>query len=66
MRHRKDLFSICFDCDWGVGIISKKQYPSFNNIIGEVQNEFYEFSVLNEFRDEHLNLHSFELWMESK
>lgn len=64
-RHSSDLFSICFDCDWGVGIISKKQYPFFKNIKGKVQNEFYEFSVLNEFRDEHLNLFPFELWTES-
>lgn len=63
-RHNIDLFSICFDCDWGVGIISKKQYPFFNNIKGKVQNEFYEFAVLNEFRKEHLNLYSFEPWME--
>ncbi|MGC1633554.1 MAG: class I SAM-dependent methyltransferase [Gelidibacter sp.] len=61
-RHHSDLFSLCFDCDWGVGVISKKQYPLFNNINGKVQNEFYEFSVLNEFRDEHLNLATFEQW----
>ncbi|HEX9827184.1 MAG TPA: class I SAM-dependent methyltransferase [Flavobacteriaceae bacterium] len=64
-RHHKDLFSICFDCDWGVGILSKTHYPFFNNIKGKVQNEFYEFSVLNEFRNEHLNLYSFEPWAES-
>ncbi|MGV8813796.1 MAG: class I SAM-dependent methyltransferase [Gelidibacter sp.] len=63
-RHHKDLFSICFDSDWGVGLISKKQYPFFNNIKDEVQNGFYEFSVLNEFRKEHLNLFSFEDWVE--
>lgn len=61
-RHKTDLYSICFDCDWGVGILSKKQYPSFNNIKGKVQNEFYEFSVLNEFREKHLNLYDFEQW----
>ncbi len=63
-RHDNDLFSICFDCDWGVGIISKKQYPFFNNIKDKVQNKFYEFAVLNEFRQEHLNLYAFEKWTE--
>ncbi len=63
-RHQTELFSICFDCDWGVGVISKTHYPSFNNIKGKFQNEFYEFSVLNEFRKEHLNLNSFEQWVE--
>jgi hypothetical protein len=64
-RHHSDLFSICFDCDWGVAVLSKKQYPLFNNIEGAVQNEFYEFSVLDTFRKEHLNLCSFEKWKES-
>ena len=63
-RHHKDLFSMCFDSDWGVGIISKKQYPLFNNIESKLQNEFYEYSVLNENRGEHLNLSSFEQWAE--
>ena len=40
LRHTNDLYSICFDCDWGVGVISKKQYPFFNNIKDKVQNEF--------------------------
>ena len=63
-RHRQDLYSICFDCDWGVGIISKKQYPFLNNINDKIQNKFYEFAVLNELRKEHLNLYSFEQWVE--
>ncbi|MFV0572530.1 MAG: class I SAM-dependent methyltransferase [Xanthomarina gelatinilytica] len=63
-RHQNDLFSICFDADWGVGIISRKKHPFFNNIEAKVQNEFYEFSVLNKFRKEHLNLCSFEKWTE--
>jgi hypothetical protein len=63
-RHRHDLFSICFDTDWGVGVISKKKYPLFNTIGGKVQNEFYEFAVLNEFRTNHLNLCFFEQWAE--
>lgn len=63
-RHQSGLYSICFDTDWGVGVISKKQYPDFNTINNKVQNEFYEFSMLNEFRNEHLNLYSFEKWTE--
>ncbi|MEM5564585.1 class I SAM-dependent methyltransferase [Psychroserpens sp. AS72] len=66
VRHQSDLFSICFDTDWGVGIISRKQYPSFNNIKDKVQNEYYEFSVLNKHRKEHLNLHLFEEWTKIK
>jgi hypothetical protein len=61
-RHRKDLFSICFDTDWGVAVISKKKYPLFNTIEDKMQNEFYEYSVLNNYREEHLNLNSFEQW----
>ena len=61
-RHHKNFFSICFDTDWGVGILSKKQYPFFSSLQGKVQNEYYEFSVLNEFRKEHLNLYDFEQW----
>jgi hypothetical protein len=61
-RHREGLYSICFDSDWGVGVISKKQYPSFNHIEGNMQNEFYEFSILDAHRRAHLNLCSFEQW----
>lgn len=61
-RHRKDLYSICFDCDWGVAVISKKKYPLFNSIDGDIQNEFYEYSILEKSRKEHLNLCSFEKW----
>ena len=61
-RHVDDLYSICFDCDWGVGVLSKISYPLFNNIKGKVQNEFYEYSILNKNRKEHLNLCSFDQW----
>lgn len=62
-RHANGLYSICFDCDWGVGVISKKQYPGFNTLKGDIENKFYEFSVLNEHRAQHLNLQSFENWI---
>lgn len=48
--------SCCIDSDWGVGILSKK------HTIGESLkpvNSFYEFSVLDRNRKEHLNLVSF-------
>lgn len=64
-RHQRGLFSICFDSDWGVGIISKKHYPFFNTIHEPVQNEFYEYSILNAYRQKHLNLYPFEQWAES-
>jgi len=63
-RHLTGLYSICFDTDWGVGVISKKKYPFFDTIKDPIQNEFYEYSLLNEFRDQHLNLRSFEQWTE--
>ncbi len=63
-RHQTNLFSICFDTDWGVGVLAKKEYPFFNTINSKVQNEFYEFAVLDRFRAQHLNLYAFELWIE--
>lgn len=63
VRHRTDLFSICFDCDWGVAVIAKKKYPLFNTIEDKMQNEFYEYSVLNKYRKDHLNLNSFDQWV---
>ncbi|WP_053972493.1 class I SAM-dependent methyltransferase [Mangrovimonas sp. ST2L15] len=65
VRHQRDLFTICFDCDWGVAVLSKHPYPFFNQIQDGIQNEFYEFSILNKFREEHLNLSSFDTWVES-
>ena len=65
IRHRKDLYSICFDSDWGVGVISKNKYPLFNTIEDTLQNEFYEYAVLNKNRQEHLNLNSFDRWVEA-
>lgn len=61
-RHKENLFSICFDTDWGVGVLSKVKYPGFNLIENAVENEFYEYAVLDKFRKEHLNLMPFEHW----
>lgn len=64
-RHRTDLFSICFDSDWGVGVISKRKQLFFDNISHKIENEYYEYSVLNKNRKAHLNLYSFEQWVKS-
>jgi hypothetical protein len=61
-RYRQDLNSICFDTDWGVGVISKKEWLLFNNIGLPVKNEFFEFNVLVNNRKLALNLTNFELW----
>ena len=63
-RHLPDLYSICFDTDWGIGVLSKKEHPFFNNIKDGRSNEFYEYHLLNENRIEYLNLQLFEEWME--
>jgi len=59
-RHRKDLFSICYNTDWGVGVISKTNYEEFNNI-NIIENEFYEYNSLSKNRIEHLNLKDFKM-----
>jgi hypothetical protein len=59
-RHRKDLFSICYNTDWGVGVISKTKYEGFNNL-NIIENEFYEYNSLNKNRIEHLNLKDFKI-----
>jgi hypothetical protein len=64
-RHFKNLKSICFDTDWGVGVFTKKEVPLFNNIEGKIQNEFYEFDILDKNREHFLNLISFDKWRES-
>lgn len=56
-RKRHDIYSCCIDSDWGVGIISKtKNLGEKSN----VENEFFEYRVLENFRKESLNLMSFE------
>ena len=61
-RHKEELYSICFDSDWGVGVISKSKRPLFNNIITDIANPYFEFEVLANNRTEHLNLVKFDSW----
>lgn len=65
-RHNSNLYSICFDSDWGVGILAKKQHLEFNNIQSSIENPYFEFSKLEGNRKEALNLHSFEDWKNKK
>ena len=61
-RHHKNLYSITFDSDWGVAIISKQKLYGFNNIASKITNPFFEYDLLKENRKEHLNLQNFEKW----
>ncbi|MFN9710772.1 MAG: class I SAM-dependent methyltransferase [Bacteroidota bacterium] len=58
-RHRSDIYSACIDTDWGVGILSKNSFFNKLNNLKEMENPFYEFSVLENNRSSHLNLISF-------
>ena len=57
VRQRQDIFSCCVDSDWGVGIISKT--VNLGNPTTSV-NPFFEFKILDQTRNESLNLISFE------
>lgn len=61
-RHKQDLYSICFDTDWGVGVFSKKKYLQFNNIKTPIANPYYEYSIFNSNKKTHLNLTDFKSW----
>jgi len=61
-RHDQSLKSICFDTDWGVGVLSKNEIPMLNNL-KENENEFYEFDLLDKNRNKFLNLNSFDSWV---
>ncbi len=56
-RTRKDIYSCCLDTDWGIGILSKSVNLGSPS---EVKNEFFEYSVFDQYRKESLNLISFE------
>lgn len=56
-RKRKDIFSCCIDTDWGIGVISKKIKLG---IPTDVENNFYEYYILDGNRKDSLNLISFE------
>ncbi len=61
-RYHNELYSICFDTDWGIGVISKTKHPGFNNLTLPVKNPFFEFKSLHKNKKENLNLQSFESW----
>ena len=63
-RFNQDIQSICFDCDWGVGVLTKQNRIGFNNLQGKNENEFYEFDLLDKNRKAFLNLQSFNEWKE--
>lgn len=56
-RKRTDIFSCCIDTDWGVGIISRSKNLGAPSTIN---NEFFEYKILDENRVDSLNLISFE------
>lgn len=61
-RHSTDLYSICFDTDWGVGILSKTPYGGFNQLKQEIWNPYFEYMKLQQKKGELLNLMDFEVW----
>lgn len=60
-RCSHNLYSICFDTDWGVGVISLKDRKGFNNL-ESLENNYFEFNELIKKKQRHLNLQSFEQW----
>jgi len=46
----------CIDSDWGLGVIKKSESKASSKNL----NPFYEYSVFNENREEHLNLMDFD------
>ena len=62
-RHNQNLFSGCFDTDWGVAVLSQKPYPMFNNL-NTIENSYFEYSLLHANRKRYLNLIDFSKWKE--
>jgi hypothetical protein len=56
-RKRSDYYSCCIDSDWGIGVITKSVNLGNSN---QVENPFYEYFILNQHREECLNLISFQ------
>lgn len=56
-RLDSSLSCCCVDCDWGIGVISKKKFCPH---LGHDINPFFEFAVFDEYRKESLNLVEFE------
>ncbi len=61
-RYHKYLYSICFDADWGVGVISKFKYPEFNNLELPIANPYFEFNSHIRNRKLNMNLQNFDAW----
>lgn len=55
-RHIPDLYSLCVDCDWGVGVLTRRTDLSFFNQLSEIENSFFEFMSFDQNRSTHLNL----------
>lgn len=56
-RKREDIYSCCIDTDWGIGIISKKMNFGSSN---KIENTFFEYHTFEKYRQESLNLISFD------
>lgn len=65
-RHHSDLYSICFDTDWGVGILVKQKINGFNRIDSEIDNPYFEYREFHLKREEYLNLQDFEAWKQAQ
>lgn len=61
-RYKPNIYSITFDTDWGVSVISKVKYPKFNRLEGELENIYFEYSLLDKKRDYYLNIQDFKVW----
>lgn len=59
-RHKHNIYSGCFDCDWGVGIITKRKDLELLNNLSVFDNPFYEFSKFKLNKKNHLNLIPFQ------
>ncbi|MEO8770336.1 MAG: class I SAM-dependent methyltransferase [Ferruginibacter sp.] len=63
VKARSIYASCCIDSDWGVGILSKKNWPCFNKLTSS-ENPYFDFNVFSDKRSEQLNLLSFERFSE--
>ncbi|MBR9758585.1 MAG: class I SAM-dependent methyltransferase [Algicola sp.] len=61
-RHHQEVYSICFDSDWGVGILALEQKLGFNHLTPDIENPYYAYNILQAHRKQHLNLQSFTMW----
>lgn len=59
LKSRTQFYSCCINCDWGVGILRKKEMPCFN-ILPSNENMFFEYSKMDQNRNQQLNLIGFK------